>query len=73
MRNLGVGLTGGASAGARDEGLALLVAAHLIDERYRLDQGEATRDLVAALGPDRAHWPAPAATPLLNPADRPAA
>ena len=71
MRNLGVALAGGASADARDEGVGLLVAAYLIDERYRLEQGEATRDLVALLGPDRAHWQAPAASPLLAPSDRP--
>src|SRR5262249_26833425 len=71
MRNLGVALAGGASADARDEGVGLLVAAYLIDERYRLEQGEATRDLIALLGPDRAHWPAPAASPILSPSDRP--
>jgi hypothetical protein len=73
LRNLGVALARASSPSARDEGLALLVAAHLVDERYRLEQGEATRDLVSALGPDRAHWPAPAASPLLSPTARPAA
>jgi len=71
LRNLGLALSGAASATAKDEGLALLVAADMIDQKYRLEQGEATRDLVTALGPDRAHWPAPAPSPLLAPSDRP--
>lgn len=48
------------------EGLAWLATSHVLSVKYHTGQGEAASKLTELVSPTEAHWPAPAATPLLK-------